>query len=62
MSRIFIGFSPLLSAKLWIDRGIMAQVHTYDFLNKRVRYAIESATARYPIIEIKLAMVEAMKG
>jgi hypothetical protein len=32
------------------------------FLNKRVRYAIESATARYPIIEIKLAMVEAMKG
>jgi hypothetical protein len=38
------------------------KVHTYDFLNKRVRYAIESATARYPIIVIKLAMVEAMKG
>ena len=31
----------------------------YGFLNKRVRYAIESATARYPIIVIKLAMVEA---
>lgn len=34
----------------------------YDFLNNRVRYAIESATARYPIMAIKLAMVEAMKG
>jgi hypothetical protein len=34
----------------------------YGFLNKRVRYAIESATARYPIIAIKLAIVEAMKG
>jgi hypothetical protein len=34
----------------------------YGFLNKRVRYAMESATARYPIIVIKLAMVEAMKG
>jgi hypothetical protein len=32
------------------------------FLNKRVRYAIESATARYPMIVIKLAMVEATKG
>ena len=32
------------------------------FLNKRVRYAIESATARYPIIAIKLAMVEATNG
>jgi hypothetical protein len=34
----------------------------YGFLNKRVRYAIESATARYPMIVIKLAMVEATKG
>ena len=34
----------------------------YGLLNKRVRYAIESATARYPIIAIKLAIVEAMKG
>jgi hypothetical protein len=34
----------------------------YGFLNKRVRYAIESATARYPIILLKLAMVEAAKG
>jgi hypothetical protein len=34
----------------------------YGFLNKRVRYAIESATARYPIIAIKLAIVEAIKG
>lgn len=35
---------------------------SYDFLNKRVKYAIESATTRYPIMLIKLAMVEAMKG
>jgi hypothetical protein len=34
----------------------------YDFLNKRVKYTIESATARYPIIAIKLAIVEAIKG
>jgi len=27
-----------------------------------VRYAIESATARYPIIVIKLAMVDATNG
>jgi hypothetical protein len=41
---------------------MVSQILTYDFLNKRVRYAMEFATARYPIIEIKLAMVEAMKG
>ena len=35
---------------------------SYDFLNKRVKYAIESATTRYPMIVIKLAMVEAIKG
>ena len=29
----------------------------YGFLNNRVRYAIESATARYPIMAIKLAIV-----
>ena len=34
----------------------------YGFLNNRVRYAIESATARYPIMAIKLAIVEAMKA
>ncbi len=34
----------------------------YGFLNKRVRYAIESATARYPSILIKLAIVEATNG
>ena len=35
----------------------------YDlFLNKRVKYIIESATTRYPMIVIKLAMVEAIKG
>gem|GEM_PF-5828099 len=34
----------------------------YGFLNKRVRYAIESATAMYPIIVLKLAMVEATNG
>lgn len=34
----------------------------YGFLNSRVRYAIESATARYPIMAIKLAIVEAMNG
>ena len=35
---------------------------SYDFLNKRVKYAIEFATTRYPIMLIKLAMIEAMKG
>ena len=34
----------------------------YGFLNKRVRYAIEFAIARYPIVVIKLAMVEATNG
>jgi hypothetical protein len=34
----------------------------YGFLKRRVRYAIESATARYHIIAIKLPIVEAMKG
>jgi magnesium transporter len=34
----------------------------YGFLNKRVRYAIESAIARYPSILIKLAIVEATNG
>jgi hypothetical protein len=34
----------------------------YGFLNNRVRYAIESATAKYPITVIKLAIVEAMKA
>jgi hypothetical protein len=32
------------------------------FLKKRVRYAIELATARYPIMVIRLAMVDATKG
>lgn len=35
---------------------------SYGFLKRRVRYAIVSATARYPIMAIKLPIVEAMKG
>lgn len=34
----------------------------YTFLNKRVRYAIQSATTMYPIIVMKLAIVEATNG
>jgi hypothetical protein len=34
----------------------------YTFLNKWVRYAIQSATAMYPIIVMKLAIVEATNG
>ena len=34
----------------------------YGFLNKEVRYAIEFAIARYPIVVIKLAIAEATKG
>ncbi len=42
----------------WTDLTILR----YGFLNKRVRYAIEFTTARYPIRAIKLATVEAMNG
>jgi hypothetical protein len=35
---------------------------SYGLLKRRVRYAIVSATVRYPIIAIKLPIVEAMKG
>jgi hypothetical protein len=37
-------------------------IGNHGFLNKRVRYAIKSATAKYPIIVTKLAIVEAMKA
>ncbi|MFZ0221433.1 MAG: hypothetical protein WA323_02405 [Candidatus Nitrosopolaris sp.] len=35
---------------------------SHGSLNRLVRYAIESATANYPIIVMKLAIVEAMKA
>ena len=44
------------------NEKISENCYYYGFLNKRVRYAIESATIRYPIILIKLAIVEAIKG
>jgi hypothetical protein len=34
----------------------------YGFLSKRVRYAIASATTRYPSIAIKLEIAEAING
>jgi hypothetical protein len=34
----------------------------YGFLSKRVRYAIASATTRYPSIAIKLEIAEATNG
>jgi predicted ATPase len=44
------------------NEKISENCYYYGFLNKRVRYAIESATTRYPIMLIKLAIVEAIKG
>jgi hypothetical protein len=57
--------NPFLLVLLLTLASIPSISHTspyYGFLNKRVRYAIELAIARYPIIVIRLAMVEATKG
>jgi hypothetical protein len=57
--------NPFLLLLLLTLASIPSISHTssyYGFLNKRVRYAIELAIARYPIIVIRLAMVEATKG
>ena len=50
------------SLELYLLNIQLLALLSYGFLNKRVKYAIQSATTRYPIILIKLAMAEAMKG